>query len=98
RRACVAAGRRGIRPVRRYGAWTRTTTRTPLSTSNRKARPYIPQVREAALQEFRERVGPDFRFAPVVALIAAYDEEDCIGAVIEAIAPESCGLEVDTLV
>ena len=69
-----------------------------MSSSNKKERPYIPEVREAALQEFRRRVGPDFRFAPVVALIAAYDEEDCIGAVIEAIAPESCGLKVDTLV
>jgi glycosyltransferase involved in cell wall biosynthesis len=55
-------------------------------------------VRAAALRSFGADVGPDFRFAPVVALIAAYDEQDCIGAVIEAIAPESCGLRVDTLV
>jgi glycosyltransferase involved in cell wall biosynthesis len=67
-------------------------------SANKKERPYIPAVREAALREFRERVGEGFRFAPVVALIAAYDEEDCIGAVLEAIAPEACGLAVDVLV
>jgi glycosyltransferase involved in cell wall biosynthesis len=67
-------------------------------SANKKERPYIPAVREAALREFRERVGEGFRFAPVVALIAAYDEEDCIGTVLEAIAPEACGLAVDVLV
>jgi glycosyltransferase involved in cell wall biosynthesis len=69
-----------------------------VSSSNKKARPYILQVRETALQDFRERAGAGFRFAPAVALIAAYDEEDCVGAVIEAIAAEACGLRIDTLV
>jgi glycosyltransferase involved in cell wall biosynthesis len=69
-----------------------------MSTSNTRDRPYIPQVREAALQAFAEQVGPGFRFAPVVALIAAYNEEQSIGAVIEAIAPQACGLDVDVLV
>jgi glycosyltransferase involved in cell wall biosynthesis len=66
--------------------------------SNKKARPYIPQVRETALQDFREQAAPDFRFAPVVALIAAFNEEDCVGTVIEAIPAEACGLRIDTLV
>ena len=67
-------------------------------SSNKKERPYIPAVRQAALEEFKARMGPDFRFAPVVALIAAYNEEDCVGAVIEAVPPQACGLRIDTLV
>jgi glycosyltransferase involved in cell wall biosynthesis len=67
-------------------------------SANKKERPYIPAVREAALREFRERVGEGFRFAPVVALIAAYDEEDCVGAVLDAIPAVACGLPVDILV
>ena len=67
-------------------------------SANKKERPYIPAVREAALREFRERVGEGFRFAPVVALIAAYDEEDCVGAVLDAIPAVACGLQVDILV
>src|SRR3954451_6472136 len=67
-------------------------------SANKKERPYIPAVREAALREFRERVGEGFRFAPVVALIAAYDEEDCVGAVLDAIPAVACGLSVDILV
>ncbi len=69
-----------------------------MSSSNKRDRPYIPEVRSAAVAEFAERVGPDFRFAPVVAVIAAYNEEQSIGTVIEAIAPQACGLRVDVLV
>lgn len=69
-----------------------------MSRSNTRDRPYIPQVRAQALAAFAESVGPDFSFAPVVALIAAYDEEESISAVIEAITPEACGLRIDVLV
>jgi glycosyltransferase involved in cell wall biosynthesis len=37
-------------------------------------------------------------FAPVVVVIAAYNEEDGIGAVLAAVPPISCGMPVDTLV
>src|SRR3954449_6685350 len=79
------------------GRVPRNNPRSPVS-ANKKERPYIPAVREAALREFRERVGEGFRFAPVVALIAAYDEEDCVGAVLDAIPAVACGLPVDILV
>ena len=61
------------------------------------ARPYVPQVREDALRVFRERY-PDVRFAPVVVVIAAFDEEESIGGVLEGVPREACGLPVDTLV
>lgn len=41
---------------------------------------------------------PDARFAPVVALIAAYQEERNIGDVLDGMPTTSCGLEVSTLV
>jgi glycosyltransferase involved in cell wall biosynthesis len=69
----------------------------PVSGVNRRDRPYIASVRAAALEDFRRRHA-DLRFAPVVAVIAAYDEEDCIGTVLDAIPRIACGLEVDTLV
>jgi glycosyltransferase involved in cell wall biosynthesis len=69
-----------------------------MANSNTRDRPYIPAVRAAAVEEFAATVGPDFLWAPVVALIAAYDEEQSIGSVIEAIARQACGLEVDVLI
>jgi glycosyltransferase involved in cell wall biosynthesis len=67
-------------------------------SSNKRDRPYIAQVRADAVAAFAESVGAGFTFAPVVALIAAYNEEQSISAVIEAIAPEACGLPVDILI
>jgi hypothetical protein len=51
-----------------------------------------------ALREFHERHGISPRLAPVVVVIAAYNEADAIGAVVRSIPRRSCGLEVDTLV
>jgi hypothetical protein len=51
-----------------------------------------------ALGEFHERYGAPLRFAPVVVVIAAYNEAQGIGAVVESIPRRSRGLEVDTLV
>jgi glycosyltransferase involved in cell wall biosynthesis len=51
-----------------------------------------------ALGEFHERLGAPLRFAPVMVVIAAYNEAQVIGAVVESIPRRSCGLEVDTLV
>jgi glycosyltransferase involved in cell wall biosynthesis len=69
-----------------------------VSASNVKNRPYIPAVREAAIQQFRDKVGSDFRFAEVVAIIPALNEEECIAAVLEAMPAQACGRDVDILV
>jgi glycosyltransferase involved in cell wall biosynthesis len=59
--------------------------------------PYTARVREQAVQAFAER-HPGLRFAPVVVVIAAFDEEDAIAGVLRDIAPRACGLDIDTLV
>ncbi|MBB5155815.1 glycosyltransferase family 2 protein [Saccharopolyspora phatthalungensis] len=55
------------------------------------------EVDRAALQDYSARYG-DQRFAPVVVLIAAYNEEESLGNVLDAIPARSCDLEVDKLV
>lgn len=55
------------------------------------------EVDRAALAEYAERCG-DHRFAPVVVLIAAYNEEESIGEVLDSIPARSCDLDVDKLV
>jgi glycosyltransferase involved in cell wall biosynthesis len=60
-------------------------------------RPHVPQVRAEAVRTFAERY-PDLELAPVVAVIAALDEEGGIAGVLDGIAPEACGLAVDALV
>lgn len=55
------------------------------------------EVDEAALHDYADRYGQR-QFAPVVVLIAAYDEEDALGEVLDRMPSTSCGLEVDTLV
>ncbi|HEU5033523.1 MAG TPA: glycosyltransferase family 2 protein [Mycobacteriales bacterium] len=68
-----------------------------MSSTNRKDRPYIQAVRAAALERFCAE-NTDLKFAPVVALIAALDERDSVGAVLDAIPATACGLQIDTLV
>ncbi|MGH3935833.1 MAG: glycosyltransferase family 2 protein, partial [Pseudonocardiaceae bacterium] len=75
-------------PLRRPGP--RLMLRPPL-------RPYPDPVDTATAREFIHAEG-DVRFAPVVVVIAAYDEEGSIGAVLDAVPSTSCGLPVDTLV
>jgi hypothetical protein len=41
---------------------------------------------------------PGLRFAPVVVVIPAFNEEEAIGAVLDEMPREACGLAVDTLV
>jgi glycosyltransferase involved in cell wall biosynthesis len=55
------------------------------------------RVIEASRREFDARY-PDVKLSPVVGLICAYEEEDNIGAVLEAMPTEACGLAVTTLV
>jgi glycosyltransferase involved in cell wall biosynthesis len=53
--------------------------------------------RPDAFVDFRARY-PKHVFAPVVVVIPAFNEEDSISPVLEAIPSEACGLPVDTLV
>lgn len=60
-------------------------------------RAYVPQVRADAVRAFDERY-PGLRFKPAVVVIAAFDEEGAIGAVLDAVPAQACGVGVDTLV
>jgi glycosyltransferase involved in cell wall biosynthesis len=63
----------------------------------RKRAPYTEAVRDAALRSFdAENAG--LRFAPVVAVIAALDEEGAIAEVVREVPRRACGLDVDVLV
>jgi glycosyltransferase involved in cell wall biosynthesis len=64
---------------------------------NPPMQPYPDPVDTATVSEFI-RVEGEVCFAPVVVLIAAYNEEDGIGAVLAAVPPMCCGVPVDTLV
>jgi glycosyltransferase involved in cell wall biosynthesis len=57
----------------------------------------LARLAEDAVRGFRER-HPGLELKPVVAVIPALNEEDAIPEVLRAIAPESCGLAVDTIV
>ena len=50
-----------------------------------------------ALTDFRSRY-PEHQFAPVVVVIPAFNEEEAIGPVLDAVPSKACGLAVDTLV
>ncbi|SFS32712.1 glycosyltransferase family 2 protein [Saccharopolyspora flava] len=54
-------------------------------------------VDSAALDEYADRYG-EHRFSPVVVLIAAYNEEESIGDVLDSIPSRCCDLDVDALV
>jgi Glycosyl transferase family 2 len=82
-----------IGPLRRPGQ----RSRGPRRKRNPPLRPYPDPVDIATMSEF-SRVEGEVRFAPVVVIIAAYNEEDCIGAVLAAVPPMSCSVPVDTLV
>lgn len=64
-------------------------------TLNRASFP--DETDRAALRDFRNRYG-DVRLGPVVIVIAAYNEAEAIGAVLQSLPEESCGLAVQTLV
>lgn len=52
----------------------------------------------SAIEDFHRRYGTGVVFAPVLVVIAALNEEDNIGEVLDNIAPEVLGLPVDVLV
>jgi glycosyltransferase involved in cell wall biosynthesis len=57
----------------------------------------VEDVAGEAVRAFGERY-PDVRFTPVVVVIPAYNEQECVGTVIPRVPREAHGLEVDTLV
>jgi glycosyltransferase involved in cell wall biosynthesis len=68
--------------------------------SNRSTKvlaPYTAQVRADAIRAFGAS-HPDLRFAPVLVVIAAFNEADCIAGVLRDIPAEAHGLGIDTLV
>jgi glycosyltransferase involved in cell wall biosynthesis len=76
---------------------TLTTPRRARQASAKALRPYVAEVRAGALATFEDRY-PELRFAPILVVIAAYDEEEAIGGVLEEIPSTASGLAVDTLV
>jgi len=69
----------------------------PDSHSARRSARLIAYVQDQARADFASYY-PNVRFGPIVALIAAYDEEDNIGAVLKAMPTLVGDLEVSTLV
>jgi glycosyltransferase involved in cell wall biosynthesis len=61
------------------------------------SRAELARLADDAAQDFRERY-PDAQLNPVVAVIPALNEEEALPEVLRAIAPECCGLAVDTIV
>jgi glycosyltransferase involved in cell wall biosynthesis len=70
-----------------------TAPSAKVHTDPGRARQIIAQSR----QDFVGRY-PDLKLSPVVCLICAYEEQDNIGAVLDAIPVDACGLPVSTLV
>ena len=54
-------------------------------------------VGEQAVRAFRE-ANPGLELAPVVVVIPALDEAECIGGVLDGVPKQACGLHVDTIV
>jgi glycosyltransferase involved in cell wall biosynthesis len=55
------------------------------------------QVADQAIRAFRERHA-ELELAPVVVVIPALNEEECVGGVLDDIPDEACGLAVQTIV
>jgi glycosyltransferase involved in cell wall biosynthesis len=75
----------------------RSITPRRSSRAAKSPKPYVAEVRDAAIRAFRER-HPGVRVAPVVVVIAAFNEEEALGGVLERIPRTAGGLEIDTLV
>lgn len=67
------------------------------SRAARRHRPYVDAVRDEALRRFAQE-NRGLRLPPVAVVIAAFDEEDGLGGVLEEIPPQVCGHEVATIV
>jgi glycosyltransferase involved in cell wall biosynthesis len=68
-----------------------------LASTHAKTPKDLPEARTAARQAFIERY-PDVSFAPIVVVIAAYNEEESLGEVLRTLPATVGGLKVDTVV
>src|SRR2546423_13043710 len=59
--------------------------------------PGLDDTADAATAEFRGRYG-QLELTPVVVVIAAYEEEEAIGAVVDELPAEACGLPTSCIV
>src|SRR5437764_10515504 len=59
--------------------------------------PGLDETDDAAIAEFRARYG-QLELTPVVVVIAAYEEEAAIGAVLDELPAEDCGLPMSCIV
>ena len=59
--------------------------------------PGLDETDDAAIAEFRGRYG-QVELTPVVVVIAAYEEEAAIGAVLDELPTEACGLQTSCIV
>ena len=59
--------------------------------------PGLDETDDAAIAEFRDRYG-QLELTPVVVVIAAYEEEAAIGAVLDELPVEACGLPTSCIV
>lgn len=69
-----------------------------MPAANRRYRAYIEAEQRSAVAAFRQMYGSDARFATVVVVIAAFNEEQSLGEVLDHIPAEVAGRAVDTLV
>jgi glycosyltransferase involved in cell wall biosynthesis len=69
-----------------------------VGVSNRKEQPYIAAERAAAIESFYARYGREVAFAPILVVVAAYNEHESLDEVLTHIPCEVSGLDVDTLV
>jgi glycosyltransferase involved in cell wall biosynthesis len=83
--------RRRASPVRGAISTDRNTAIAGKQTS------HCDSVCDRAISAF-DAEHPEVRFAPVVAVVAALDEEGALGTVLREVPAEACGLAVDTLV
>ena len=74
-----------------------TTRPAPAKSRRRRLAGFPDEVDWAAVEEFTERYGQP-RFAPVLVVIAAYNEAGGIGGVLDNLPKQCCDLAVDVLV
>jgi glycosyltransferase involved in cell wall biosynthesis len=75
------------------GAAGGTAPSVNVHTDPARARQVIARSRQNFVARY-----PDLKLSPVTTLVCAYEEEDNIGAVLEAMPADACGLPVTTLV
>ena len=100
--AAAATAWRSYRTASPYTCGRASAVEAQSSTSDRptiagKRTSHCDDVIDRAFRAF-DSEHPDAGFAPVVAVIAALDEEGALGTVLRELPAEACGLQVDALV